>query len=91
VDGIIAKRVIYSGVVQGVGFRATACHLAQRFDVSGTVRNLPDGTVESVVQGGEDEVNAFLAAVSRRMGSYIRHQAAEELPVTQRTGFHIIR
>ena len=90
-DGIIAKRVTYSGVVQGVGFRATATHLAQRFQVSGTARNLPDGTVELVAQGTENEVDAFLAAVGRRMGDYIRHQTVDEVPATQRAGFHIIR
>ena len=40
-----ARRIIYSGRVQGVGFRWTAKELARGYDVLGTVRNLPDGTV----------------------------------------------
>ena len=46
-----ARRIIYSGRVQGVGFRWTAKELARGYDVLGTVRNLPDGTVEMVVAG----------------------------------------
>ncbi len=39
------ERVIvhYSGRVQGVGFRATARHIACGYEVTGMVRNLPDG------------------------------------------------
>ncbi|MEE3179555.1 MAG: acylphosphatase [Verrucomicrobiota bacterium] len=42
---MIAKRVIFSGRVQGVGFRYTTREIATGFDVVGAVRNLPDGTV----------------------------------------------
>ena len=40
--------VLYSGRVQGVGFRATVRYLACGYDVTGTVRNLPDGRVELI-------------------------------------------
>jgi len=39
--------VIFTGRVQGVGFRATVRHLSRGYDVTGTVRNLPDGRVEN--------------------------------------------
>jgi acylphosphatase len=55
-----ARRIIYSGRVQGVGFRWTAKELARGYDVLGTVRNLPDGTVEMVVAGERGEVMEFL-------------------------------
>jgi len=54
------KRVIYEGRVQGVGFRYTTKDLARGYDVLGTVRNLPDGTVELVVAGEADELADFL-------------------------------
>jgi acylphosphatase len=55
-----ARRIIYSGRVQGVGFRWTAKELARGYDVLGTVRNLPDGTVELIVAGEHSEVTEFL-------------------------------
>jgi acylphosphatase len=67
-----AAHIVYNGDVQGVGFRYTTRHLAGSFAVSGWVRNLPDGTVELLAQGDEDQVTAFLEAVERRMGHHIR-------------------
>lgn len=61
------RTVHYVGRVQGVGFRYTAVHLAQRFPVCGCVRNLPNGEVELIVEGREADVDAFLAAVARAM------------------------
>ena len=45
---MIARRVIVRGRVQGVGFRYFAVRAARATGVSGTVRNLPDGTVEAI-------------------------------------------
>jgi acylphosphatase len=44
------RRVHYSGRVQGVGFRFTSQRLAERYAVTGYVRNLPDGRVLAAVQ-----------------------------------------
>jgi Acylphosphatase len=44
------RRIVFSGRVQGVGFRATARAVASRFEVTGWVRNADDGTVEMEVQ-----------------------------------------
>ena len=43
--------VFYSGQVQGVGFRYTAKTVATGFEITGTIRNLPDGRVELVAEG----------------------------------------
>ena len=60
---MIAKRIFYEGRVQGVGFRFSVKELAAGFEVTGYVRNLPDGRVELEAQGAEQEVDAFLQAV----------------------------
>ena len=52
-------RVLYSGSVQGVGFRYTVRTVANGFEVTGTVRNLADGSVELVAEGQKDELDAF--------------------------------
>jgi acylphosphatase len=55
--------VLYSGQVQGVGFRYTVRSVASGFEVIGTVRNLPDGRVELLAEGTGDELQAFLKAI----------------------------
>ena len=56
-------QIFYSGHVQGVGFRYTARTVAAGFDVTGVVRNLPDGRVELVAEGAKDELRAFQQAI----------------------------
>lgn len=51
------------GRVQGVGFRAWARRLARRLDLTGFVRNCPDGSVEIEVAGKDDHVDQFRAAL----------------------------
>jgi acylphosphatase len=64
--------VFYSGRVQGVGFRATVRHVSRGYDVTGTVRNVPDGRVELVAEGMKEELKAFLEAIAQgELGSYI--------------------
>ncbi len=64
-------QVIYAGRVQGVGFRATAAHVARRLAVTGYVRNRPDGRVELVAEGHPAEIDKLLAAVAERMREHI--------------------
>jgi Acylphosphatases len=62
---MISLQVFYEGHVQGVGFRFTVRHIAKGFDVTGWVRNLPDGRVELQVTGDEEELRAFLDQVAQ--------------------------
>lgn len=55
--------VHYSGRVQGVGFRYTTKTVATGFEVTGAIRNLPDGRVELVAEGNRAELEAFRAAI----------------------------
>jgi len=55
---------LYSGRVQGVGFRVTVRHLACGYDVSGAVRNLPDRRVELIAEGARAELRAFLDGIA---------------------------
>jgi len=86
-----ARRVLYSGWVQGVGFRYTARRLAQDYRVAGFVRNLPDGRVELVVEGPEVEIERFLRAVQEAMSGYIRGTEVQPLtPTGQYASFEIV-
>jgi acylphosphatase len=74
------RRVHYSGRVQGVGFRFTSQRLAERYAVTGYVRNLPDGRVELVAEGEPATLNAFLAAVQSALGAKIHSVSIESEP-----------
>ena len=56
---MIARRFFVNGMVQGVGFRYFAQRAAAKHQVKGFVRNMPDGRVETFVQGSESQVNGF--------------------------------
>lgn len=56
-------QIFYSGCVQGVGFRYTAKTVAAGFEVTGVVRNLPDGRVELIAEGAHEELEAFRSAI----------------------------
>jgi acylphosphatase len=58
--GMRRKRLVVSGRVQGVGFRYYIIRLAESFTVTGYVRNQPNGGVEIVAEGDEDQVEAFI-------------------------------
>jgi acylphosphatase len=86
---VVSKRAVYSGRVQGVGFRYATQELADGFAVDGYVRNLPDGQVEVVAQGPPEEVEAFLAAIARRMSGYIGEASVHDVPAENFKGFRI--
>jgi len=56
-------KIFYSGRVQGVGFRYTVKSVAAGFEITGIVRNLPDGRVELTAEGAREELEAFRAAI----------------------------
>ncbi len=71
------RTIRFFGRVQGVGFRYTACRIARDYEVVGYVRNMPDGSVECVVEGLVAEVDMFVAALSDRMGDHIVRTTAQ--------------
>ncbi len=88
---MISLQVFYEGNVQGVGFRWTVRDAAKGFDVTGWVRNLPDGRVELQVTGEENDVRGFLDCIAQgELHSLIHKQMENKLekPVTAR-GFEI--
>jgi acylphosphatase len=84
-------RILYSGHVQGVGFRYTARSVAAGFEVTGMVRNLLDGRVELVAEGSREELEAFQKAIrDAGLGHFIRNEEASWMEATgEFSGFEI--
>jgi len=61
----IAHRLRIRGTVQGVGFRAALCAVAQGQGLEGWVRNRSDGSVEAEVAGSPEAVSALLEWAQR--------------------------
>ncbi|MCH9632186.1 MAG: Acylphosphatase [Chlamydiae bacterium] len=60
--------IIVKGSVQGVGFRSLVKHHADKLGLSGTVKNLSNGTVEIYVQGDEDRVSQLTCVLKEGKG-----------------------
>lgn len=53
--------IIVTGFVQGVGFRKFVKHGASKLGLTGWVRNLPDGSVEALIQGQKEKIDTLIA------------------------------
>ena len=75
----ITKHLIIHGRVQGVNYRESMRLEAQRLNVTGWVRNRHDGTVEAVVHGWADDVNAMMDWARRGPPSaHVTHMAVND-------------
>lgn len=89
---MIAKKVIFEGRVQGVGFRYTVKETARGFDVCGWVKNLDDGTVELQVMGESAEVESFIKEIAEEstVAHHIKNLVAVKIPLLENCkGFRI--
>jgi len=84
------ETVYFTGHVQGVGFRCTTSQVAKEYEVTGFVRNLPDGRVHLEVEGEKPEIEAFLRGLAEAMPGYIRKtERSGEQRSPQFSGFTI--
>ena len=71
-------RIVYTGRVQGVGFRWQVKHVSESFGVTGFVRNLSDGTVELWVEGEKAEARKMIDAVEVKLRDYWHSKVEDE-------------
>lgn len=76
-----AKRIIFAGQVQGVGFRFTAFSVANRCQLTGVVRNLADGTVEMIAQGEAEDIGDCVREIENSFDHYIKDIQVEQIPL----------
>ena len=80
--GLYRRVIFFSGRVQGVGFRFTSRNIAMRHNVTGFVKNLPDGRVQLVMEGPEDEMNSCTDQIKERMSGYVSNMQETHFPAT---------
>jgi len=86
------RRILYSGNVQGVGFRWSTASALRDLPISGYVKNLPDGRVELVLEGETRDNDEAARRVRQAFASRIRAETAETGPPTgEFEGFGIRR
>jgi len=83
-------RVVASGRVQGVFYRASCARLALGLGLTGYVRNLPDGRVEAVFEGSDAAVDEMVAwsGVGPDLANVDRLDVVVENPLGE-TGFRV--
>jgi acylphosphatase len=87
-----ARRYFVSGIVQGVGFRYFTQRAAQRLQLSGYAKNLPDGRVEVYAIGTEEELAKLRSALKRGpWGASVSEVGEEDVSIDPQhaTGFAI--
>ena len=80
----VRKRYMFTGSVQGVGFRWRAKQAAFLYDCTGWVRNEWDGSVTMEIQGKEPDIERVLGAV--RDGRYIWIEGMDEEIIPEEPG-----
>jgi acylphosphatase len=86
------REVLYSGRVQGVGFRITAQGFARRCGLTGYVHNLPDGRVQLIAEGSTSALDRLQSLIAAEMAAFVRNTQTTVLPATgEFTAFQIRR
>ncbi len=78
------------GRVQGIGFRYSALHAAQRLGVKGFVKNCYDGTVYLEAEGDDEPVESFLEWCKKGPSlARVERVVTEQAELRLYTGFEI--
>ena len=81
--------IIFSGLVQGVGFRYEVWTLAQKLQLTGYVENLPNETVHAQIQGPKNKIMYLIECLKQVPRIQIENVEIEELALKEDTMFEI--
>ena len=70
---MVQAHILYSGTVQGVGFRFMVQRYALSLDLTGWVKNLPNGSVEILVNGSKASIEKLCKMVEEYFQGHIRN------------------
>lgn|GEM_PF-102979 len=80
-SSFVRKRVVFSGKVQGVGFRYEIRILAEQLDLTGWVRNKNRNKVELEVQGKKDKILFLVSHMKSLKRAVVTHVEINEIPI----------
>ena len=87
---MVRAHVLYSGTVQGVGFRYTTQRFASTLRLTGWVKNLADGRVELVCEGSREQIENLLYKIDKQFEARIKHKDIDWLDARKAfSGFEI--
>ncbi len=89
-SSFVRKHIVFSGQVQGVGFRYRTLHAASALGLTGWVRNDPSGTVTMEIQGEEERIQRIIPMIEN--SSWISIESCDEqyIPVdVSEKGFRV--
>lgn len=82
VKDIYEMHVLVSGKVQGIGFRALTRYYASNLGLKGTVKNMPDGSVEIYAQGSKKHLEELIEKLKDDIGpGHIEQATVEYFPI----------
>ncbi len=80
---MVRAHIIFSGTVQGVGFRYTAQRHALRLGLKGWVKNMPSGSVELLVEGPKDTIEGLCRNIEDDFEGYIQDREIQFTPAEE--------
>lgn len=80
-DSLARWHIYFSRDVQGVGFRFTSQHFAQKLGLTGWVRNLHDDRVEMEVQGPVSRLRTLLIQLKSTPPIHIDNYEIQEMEI----------
>ena len=79
--------IIFSGIVQGVGFRYEAWLIAEKLELTGFAENLSNGDVRMEVQGPKNRILHLIHCMESIKRIHIENKVIEELPLKEEKEF----
>ncbi len=80
-------KIIFSGIVQGVGFRYEVWLIAEKLGLTGFAKNLPNGDVLVEVQGAKNKIFHLIFCMESIPRITIENKVIEELPLKEEKEF----
>ena len=83
-------RIIFLGLVQGVGFRYEVWRLAEKIGITGFAENLPNGNVLVEAQGGKNRLLYLVDYMKSIPRIYIEDIQIDEIEMKEEKGFYAV-
>ena len=85
------EKIIFSGRVQGVGFRYSSKMFADELYLTGTIHNERNGDVITIIQGPVDTINQFIRGLPNKISPWAQITKVERIKLSDTTVYHDFR